>query len=131
MRTHDRIIIAHHLVMTLYGHWLSNDPRGSGSSEIRKDELKDLGPILSGRQFPQPSKKQIKGFYLRANSLLDHDVFWIDSAKRQAMADAVREVIVRCRYTCWACAILSNHVHLLIRRHRVMISGATVSDGRL
>jgi REP element-mobilizing transposase RayT len=34
------------------------------------------------------------------------------------MADAIREVITRCRYTCWSCAILSNHVHLLIRRHR-------------
>ena len=60
MRTHARIIIAHHLVMTLYGHWLSNDPRGSGSAEIRKDELKDLGPVLPGRQFPQPSKNEIK-----------------------------------------------------------------------
>jgi hypothetical protein len=49
MRTHDRIIIAHHLVMTLYGHWLSNDPRGSGSQEIRKDELKDLGQLLPGQ----------------------------------------------------------------------------------
>ena len=47
-RTHPRIIIAHHLVLTLYGHWLSNDLRGSGSTETRKPELKDSVPCTTG-----------------------------------------------------------------------------------
>lgn len=48
-RTHNRIVIAHHLVMTLYGHWLPNDLRGSGSEELRNPELEELGPIHFGR----------------------------------------------------------------------------------
>ncbi len=27
-------VIAHHLIWTLYGHWLPNDLRGSGSTEF-------------------------------------------------------------------------------------------------
>ncbi len=118
MRTHQRIIIAHHLILTLYGHWLSNDPRGSGSTEIRKEELEELGPILPGRQYPQPPKWRIKRFYQHANALLAHRPFWFDPAKRQAIAEAFREVVARCNYTCWSCAILWNHAHLVIRRHR-------------
>jgi hypothetical protein len=30
-------IITHHLIWTLYGHWLPNDLRGSGSAEIRDE----------------------------------------------------------------------------------------------
>jgi REP element-mobilizing transposase RayT len=44
--------------------------------------------------------------------------FWIDDAKRQALSDAFAKVIAERRYTVWACAILSNHAHLVIRRHR-------------
>jgi hypothetical protein len=117
-RTHPRIIIAHHLVLTLYGHWLSNDLRGSGSIETRKPELDQLGPVHPGRKKIQPPKEDVKAFYAKANPLLDHPVFWIDSAKRQAVADAFARAAKEFGYTVWACAILWNHAHLVVRRHR-------------
>jgi REP element-mobilizing transposase RayT len=43
---------------------------------------------------------------------------WFDDAKRQAIAEAFAEVIRRWKYTVWACAILPNHAHLCVRRHR-------------
>lgn len=117
-RTHDRIVIRHHLVMTLYGHWLSNDLRGSGSIETRKSELNELGPVHHGRKEIQPPKKDVKAFYAKAEPLLDHPTFWIDPAKRQAIADAFQQAVKEFGYTVWACAILWNHAHLLVRRHR-------------
>jgi hypothetical protein len=117
-RTHQRIIIAHHLVLMLYGHWLSNDPRGSGSDETRKPELDELGPVHRGRKPVQPPRKDVKNFHRRAEPLLDHPVFWIDLAKRQAIADAFGRAVTEFGYTVWACAILWNHAHLLVRRHR-------------
>lgn len=115
---HSRIIIAHHLVLTLYGHWLSNDLRGSGSVETRKPELDELGPVHFGRKKVQPMKKDIKDFYAKAEPLLDHPVFWIDPAKRQAIAEAFERAMKELGYTVWSCAILRNHAHLLVRRHR-------------
>ena len=49
-RTHDRIIIAHHLVFYGYGHWVPDDIRGSGSTEIRSPKLEKLGLIHFGRK---------------------------------------------------------------------------------
>lgn len=43
--------------------------------------------------------------------------FWMDEAKRQAVADVVGEVVRRRPYTVWACAVLANHVHMVVRRH--------------
>jgi hypothetical protein len=33
-------VLAHHRILHGYGHWLSNDPRGSMSEEIRREWLK-------------------------------------------------------------------------------------------
>ncbi len=43
-----RIVIAHHLVWTVYGTWLPNDPRGSGSRWVATDVLAELGPLHFG-----------------------------------------------------------------------------------
>ena len=113
-----RIIIAHHLILSGYGHWLPNDPRGSGSEEIREEKLSDLGPIHHGRKQIQPSRGVLKEFYRSATPRLDFEPIWFDDAKRQAIAEAFARVVENERYTVWACAILSNHAHLCIRRHK-------------
>lgn len=118
LRTHQRIIIAHHLVLHAYGHWLPNDPRGSGSVELRQEKFADLGPIHTGRKPVQPSRAELKRFWNKARPRLEYPLLWFDEAKRQALGDAFAEVIRRERYTVWACAVLSNHAHLCIRRHR-------------
>lgn len=120
MRTHSRITIAHHLILTGYSHWPPNDPRGSGSKEIRKDELEQFGEIHPGRkpEHLQPSRAELRSFHRSLKPMLEHEPIWFDTAKRQAVADAFAEVVAQNRYTCWACAVCSNHAHLLIRRHR-------------
>ena len=118
MTPRRHIIIAHHLILSGYGHWLPNDPRGSGSEEIREEKLSDLGPIHHGRKQIQPPHRELKQFYRDANPLLDFEPIWFADAKRQAIADAFAQVVENERYTVWACAVLSNHAHLCIRRHR-------------
>jgi REP element-mobilizing transposase RayT len=92
--------------------------RGSGSIEVRSDELRDLGEIHYGRKKVQPSRQDLREFHSQAEEKLFHPIMWFDEAKRQAIAEAFSEVIARQKYTVWACAILSNHAHLCIRRHR-------------
>ena len=112
------MVIAHHLILTGYGHWLPNDPRGSLSKDIRAGKLFPLGPIHCGRKAVQPSRAELRSFQAQARGLLEHEVLWFDAAKRQAIAEAFAQVMEARRYTCWACAILSNHAHLVIRKHR-------------
>jgi REP element-mobilizing transposase RayT len=120
MATRRPTIIAHHLIWTLYGHWLPNDLRGSGSAELHDEKFAQLGPIYHGRKpaREQPSRKELREFHRQAEPLLNFPRFWIDDAKRQAVGNAISEVVADRKYTVWACAILSNHVHMVIRRHR-------------
>lgn len=111
-------IIAHHLILTGYGHWLPNDPRGSNSSEVRQEKFADLGPIHLGRKTVQPRRDELRTFMQVAQPQLTHSVLWFDESMRQVLADAVGETVGEQRYTVWAFAVLKNHLHLCVRKHR-------------
>ena len=117
-RRYAQVVIGSHLILHGYGHWLPNDPRGSGSEAIREEKLADLGPLHTGRRTTQPPHKELRRFYRQAEPRLDAKVLWFDPAKRQAVGEAFARVAADCRYTVWACAILANHAHLCVRRHR-------------
>lgn len=118
MRTHSRIVIGHHFILHGYGHWLPNDPRGSGSREVRQEKLADLGPVHFGRKVVQPSRNELRKFTRAAAARLDFEPMWFDDAMRQALGESIGEVVRNVGYTVWACAVLKNHVHLCVRRHR-------------
>jgi hypothetical protein len=113
-----RVTLAAHVILTDYGHWLPNEIRGSVSEEIRKEELKQLGGIHHGRKRVQPSRKELREFHEQADSLLEYPVLWYDETMRTAIGEAFDRVIQERGYTCWACAILRDHAHLLIRNHK-------------
>lgn len=117
-RRYDRLVIGSHLILHGYAHWLPNDPRGSGSEELREDKLADLGPIHHGRKRIQPPRGELKRFYRAAEPRLDFPTIWLDDAKRQAIGGAFARVVVARRYMVWSCAVLPNHAHLCVRRHR-------------
>jgi REP element-mobilizing transposase RayT len=100
-----------------YAHWMPNDPRGSGSVELRKDEFKDLGEILPGRQLPQP-REEVRAFHGEVEPLLQHQRIWFNEPMRQIIANTFAEAAKRHGYTIWACAICSNHGHSVVRTHR-------------
>jgi hypothetical protein len=112
------VTLAVHLIWTGYGHWLPNDPRGSNSTDIRKKELEELGEIHHGRKRIQPPRQELREFYQEADPLLEHPVLWYDEAMRNLIGEAFDRVIRQRGYTCWSCAILRDHAHLLIRTHK-------------
>ncbi len=112
------MVIASHIIMTGYGHWLPNDPRGSLSHELREDKFRSLGDVHHGRRSDQPTREQLRSFHMGAEEQLKESVLWFEQPHRAAIAEAIAQVISEDRLTCYACAILPNHVHLLIRRHR-------------
>ena len=115
-----RTVIVGHLILVLYGHWAVNDLRGSGSNDFLDLNFAPLGPILFGRKpdGEQPSREELRAFHQKHRELLNFPVIWIDEPKRIEIAAAVEQVIRDCGYTCYACAICGNHMHLLIRTHK-------------
>jgi len=60
----------------------------------------------------------LKQFYRAAEPRLAFPIIWFDDAKRQAAGVSFARVVASLRYTVWACAVLNNHAHLCVRRHR-------------
>lgn len=112
------LVIAHHLIFTVYGRWLPNDPRGSSSREVRNSILEDLGELHFGRKDIQPDGRVIREFYREAGKRLEHEALGLTAADRAIVADSFAAAMVRETFTCWACAIMGDHVHLVMRKHK-------------
>ena len=111
------MILATHVILTGYGHWLPNDARGSYSEEVFIPKIAELGPIHHGRKPVQPSPQELRGFHKQAGKVLTHPVHWFSPEERAAIRDAFARVCKEQRFICHACAIMPNHVHALIRRN--------------
>jgi len=112
------LVIAHHIMWTAYGWWLPNDPRGSTSTAVYTPRLAQLAPHHYGRKQIQPASRDIRAFYATASERLQYSPAQISSDDGPDIACSFNEVIAQEKYTCYACVIVPDHVHLLIRKHK-------------
>lgn len=115
------MIIAYHAIFTTYGTWLPNDPRGSYSKEIYNEQLKLLGTIKYGRQYPQPVHREVLKFWTEAAPRLRRSPILLSEKRRSTVAGAFSKVVKRLNLKIPACAIMNNHVHILILRSKYRI----------
>jgi REP element-mobilizing transposase RayT len=111
-------VIAYHLVWVAYGWWLGNDPRGSMSKWIRSDLISELGELHHGRKRIQPKSVVIREFYERAGDCLKRPLLILSAADVLIIAKAIAACLRVERYTCYALAIMPDHIHILIRKHK-------------
>jgi len=112
------VVAGYHLVWTAYGWWLPNDPRGSWSQDVRVEKIEPLGEMHYGRKAKQPLPAELRRFYEEAADLLKHPLLTFSQDDFEIIAKAFSDVIEERGYTCYQCAIMPEHVHLLMRRHR-------------
>lgn len=112
------MVAAHHLIWTIYGYWLPNDPRGSMSQVIRDEVIAKLGESHFERKPTQPSPSELRAFHEESAKVLKHELRALSDQEANGVGSAFAEVIRDRNYTCYACAIMPDHVHLLIRKHR-------------
>jgi REP element-mobilizing transposase RayT len=112
------LVIAYHLIWTAYGWWLPNDLRGSTSKTVRREVLKELGELHFGRKKIQPASWKVRDFYDNAASTLLNPLATFTSAEISAIGEAFAAVVGEFKYTCYACAIMPDHIHILIRKHK-------------
>jgi REP element-mobilizing transposase RayT len=112
------MVAGYHLMWTAYGWWCPNDPRGSSSHEIRVERIGDLGQLHYGRKAVQPPSAELRRFYATARDALKHPLLAFRADHFPIIANAFAAVIRDRRYTCYGCAIMPDHVHVMIRKHR-------------
>jgi REP element-mobilizing transposase RayT len=112
------MVAAYHLIWTAYGCWLPNDPRGSSSQKLRVEKFGPLGDVHFGRKENQPPSPVLQNFYRQADDILEHQRFLFTDEEIVLIGKSFGKTICNHGYTCYACAVMPDHVHLVIRRHR-------------
>ena len=113
------MIYAIHVTLSLYGHWLPNDPRGSGSSYVGSDALYRLG----GKATKTDSRRSV--------AHVPHDVCQRLKTKEglkfppleltPEQIEAAGNAFGLTKIPIHACAVVSDHTHLLIGRSSAKI----------
>jgi REP element-mobilizing transposase RayT len=111
------MVAGYHLIWTAYGWWLPNDPRGSSSREIRVERIAELGEHHYGRKEVQPKSAELRRFFENARRALKYELLTFTDDEVNLVAAAFAAVIQERRYTSYACAIMPDHVHILVRKH--------------
>lgn len=122
--TGARLILGYHLILTAYGFWLPNDPRGSWSDFVGAWELLKFGPatkVNSGRSVAaMPHNHELRR---AAKAALKYPPVEFTGHQASAIAQGFREACTVHEIRVWACAILPEHVHLVIQRHALRAEG--------
>src|SRR4051812_9033262 len=109
------MVLAYHCILGFYGFWLPNDPRGSGSDYIASWELFRYGAATkthSRRSVAhKPHDYQLR---LAAKRALKHPPVEISGRQALAVAQGFWTASQEAGYRLHACAILPNHLHLVI-----------------
>jgi len=112
------MVLAYHLILTCYGFWLPNDPRGSWSTEVRRYELLRFGPATKVN-----TRRSIAGiehnYALRraAKAALKYPPVILNGLQARAIVRGFAELCEKNKYAVHACAIMADHAHLVIARH--------------
>ena len=111
------MIHGYHVIFGAYGFWLPNDPRGSYSDFVGKWELVRFGratkTLVRKELSPEEDAERIA-----AKQSLRYPSVQFTGLQAQAIGAGFAESASKGRFTIWACAILPEHVHLVLARDR-------------
>ena len=108
----------YHLIMTAYGFWLPNDPRGSWSDLVGSWELYKFGPAttVTGKRSYAHDPHDV-ALRRAAKWALKYPVVRFDDAQRGAIAKGFAQAIAESGYAVHACCLGHDHAHLVTTRH--------------
>ena len=110
--------IAYHVIFTAYGFWLPNDPRGSWSNFVASWEL-----FLHGQASKTTEKCSLASVphdparRRAAKRALSRPPVRFTGAQAQSIGHGFRMAAQDAEYLCYACAILPDHVHMVLAIH--------------
>ncbi len=112
------MVIAYHLIMTAYGFWLPNDPRGSWSTWVRSWELLRFGgptKVNTRQSLANRPHGRLKRA-AAAKEALKYQPVELDSEQIQSVAGGFARAIDEAPYAVHACSIMDDHAHLVVAR---------------
>jgi len=114
--------LAYHLILSCYGFWLPNDPRGSWSDYVRNPTLQPFGnatQVHTHRSVAhRPHNHQLR---LDAKHSLQFPPVQFTGQQARSVAVGFALRAARSHYRILACAIMPDHAHMVIAQHPTRI----------
>lgn len=109
------MIVGYHVIFSAYGFWLPNDPRGSWSDWVGSWELFRYGPATKTTERRSLAyKKHDHSQRLAAKQALKRPAVQFTGIQARAVGQGFAAYVARSGLSIWACAILPDHVHLVV-----------------
>ena len=112
------MVLAYHCIFGMYGFWLPNDPRGSGSDYIGSWDLFRYGPATKTRG--QQSRAGIEhdhSLRTEAKGALHYPPVILTGRQAVTVVAGFAQAAAEGGYLLHACAVLPDHIHLVVGRH--------------
>ena len=119
------MVIGYHVILSAYGFWLPNDPRGSWSDFVGSWELFRFGRAtktdVRHSVAQAPHDRQAR---LAAKTALKYPPVRFSGIQARAVGRGFAAFAAKSGLILWACSILPEHVHLVVARHRYSVEEA-------
>jgi REP element-mobilizing transposase RayT len=114
------MVLGYHIIVGMHGFWLPNDPRGSWSDFVGWYELRRYGPATKTTERRSlANKEHDRQWRQEAKTVLKYPPVELTGVQAQAVANGFAEYVRNSGLVVWACAILPDHLHLVVGRHRL------------
>ena len=113
------MIVGYHIIFGMYGFWLPNDPRGSWSQFVGSWELfRDGRATKTSERRSLAYRQHNVTQRLKAKRKLKYPAVVLTGIQARAVGRGFARYFSRSGVAAWACAILPDHVHLVVGRGR-------------
>jgi len=111
------VIVGYHVIFSTYGFWLPNDPRGSWSEFVGSWELFRFGAATkTNKRRSLARDAHDRARRLEAKRALKYPPVNFTGTQARAVARGFARYVHRSRLPVWACAIMPDHVHMVVGR---------------
>ncbi|MFW5682381.1 MAG: transposase [Phycisphaeraceae bacterium] len=112
------MVLAYHLILSCYGFWLPNDPRGSWSTRVTSHELAAFGKATkTDTRHSVAARPHDSRVREQAKSALRHPPVRFNGEQARCVARAFAEAVDESGYRFHAMAVMPDHAHLVVARH--------------
>ena len=116
------MVLAYHAIFGAYGFWLPNDPRGSWSEFVGSWDLFRYGTAtktIETRSLAHIEHDRTQR--LAAKKMLKYPPVEFTGIQARAIGLGFANYVQRSGLKIWACAIMPDHIHLVVGRFRLNI----------
>jgi REP element-mobilizing transposase RayT len=114
------MVHAYHGIFCAYGFWLPNDPRGSWSDFVAAWELFRFGKATGNQNIRRSVAHRVhdRDQRLCAKQALKYPPVVFTGIQARAAGRGLAIAAAESQYEILACAILPEHVHIVVLRHK-------------